>query len=301
MDLISIILQRAAPAARDLRAEERAECTIRTENINSAALWDSRFSLFRKQRQKHLLIQRRIQLEIEPLYRIIMAVFLAAAGQNAGDVYHRGALRDLMRQDVQILRMTDQLVDRAHAELRHDHAQLLCDKLHKVHDILRLAAEVFPQLRPLGRDAHRAGIKIAHAHHDAAEAHQRRGCKSELLRAEHTGNCHIAAGHKLAVCFEAHTAAQTVGNEALVRFGQTKLPRKTGIVNGTARGRAGSAVIAGNEHRLRACLGNACGNGTNARLGDELDGNISVFVGAFQIVDQLCQILDRVDIMVRRR
>ena len=86
-----------------------------------------------------------------------------------------------------------------------------------------------------------------------------------------------------------------------MRFGQTKLPRKTSIVNGTARGRAGSAVIAGNEHRLRACLGNTCGNGTNARLGDELDGNISVFVGAFQIVDQLCQILDRVDIMVRRR
>ena len=79
------------------------------------------------------------------------------------------------------------------------------------------------------------------------------------------------------------------------------LPYLFGAMGMMAVGRAGSAVIAGNEHRLRACLGNACGNGTNARLGDELDGNISVFVGAFQIVDQLCQILDRVDIMVRRR
>ena len=230
-----------------------------------------------------------------------MAVFFAAAGQNAGDVYHRGALRDLMRQDVQILRMADQLVDRAHAELRHDHAQLLRDKLHKMHDILRLAAEVFPQFRSLGRDAHRAGIEIAHAHHDAAKAHQRRSRKPEFLRAEHAGDRHIAAGHKLAVCFKPHPAAQAVGNKTLVRFGQPKLPRKAGIVNGTARRRAGPAVIAGDEHRLRACLGDACGNGADARLGDEFDGNIGVFVGAFQIVDQLRQILDRVDIMVRRR
>ena len=99
MNLISILLQRTAPTARDLRAEERAECTVRTGNINGAALWNSRFSLFRKQRQKHLLIQRRIQLEIEPLCRVIMAVFFAAAGQNAGDIYHRGALRDLMRTE----------------------------------------------------------------------------------------------------------------------------------------------------------------------------------------------------------
>ena len=301
MNLISIILQRTAPTARDLRAEERSERTVRTGNINGAALWNSRFSLFRKQRQQHLLIQRRIQLEIEPLYRIIMAVFFAAAGQNAGDVYHRSTLRDLMRQDVQILRMANQFVNRAHAEFRHDHAQLLRDRLHKIHDILRLAAEVFPQFRPLGCDAHRAGIEIAHAHHDAAKTYQRRSCKPKLLRAEHAGDCHIAAGHKLAVCFKPHPAAQAVGNETLVRFGQTKFPRKAGIVNGTARCRAGSAVIAGDEHRLRTCLGDACGNGADARFGNKLDGDLRIFICAFQIVNQLRQILDRVDIMVRRR
>jgi len=86
-----------------------------------------------------------------------------------------------------------------------------------------------------------------------------------------------------------------------VRFGQTKFPRKAGIVNGTARCRAGSAVIAGDEHRLRTCLGDACGNGADARFGNKLDGDLRIFICAFQIVNQLRQILDRVDIMVRRR
>ena len=157
VDLGGIILQRAAPASRDLCTEERAECTVRTGNIDVAALRSSRFPLFRQQRQKHLLVQRRIQLEIKMLRRVIVAVFFATAGQDARDVYHRSTLRNLMRQDTQILRMADQFVNRAHTELCHDHAQLLRNKLHEIDHIVRLAAEVFPQLRTLGRDAHRTG------------------------------------------------------------------------------------------------------------------------------------------------
>ncbi len=74
------------------------------------------FSPFSAAAAKHLLVQRRIQLEIKMLRRVIVAVFFATAGQDAGDAYHRSTLRNLMRQDTQILRMADQFVNRAHTE-----------------------------------------------------------------------------------------------------------------------------------------------------------------------------------------
>jgi hypothetical protein len=42
-------------------------------------------------------------------------------------------------------------------------------KTHEVHHVLRLAGELVAQLRVLGGDADRAGVEVAHAHHDAAE------------------------------------------------------------------------------------------------------------------------------------
>ena len=155
--------------------------------------------------------------------------------------------------------------------------QLLRDEFHEIHHVFGLAAEVFPQLRPLGGNAHRAGVEIAHAHHDAAEAHQRRGGKAEFLCAQHAGDGHVAAGHELAVGLEAHAAAQAVGDEALVRLGQAELPGQAGVIDGASGRGAGSAVVAGDEDRLRARLGDARGDGADARLGDELDGDLRVF------------------------
>ena len=56
----------------------------------------------------------------------------------------------------------------AHAQPGHDLAQLLGHEQHEVHHVFRLARETPAQLGVLRRDAHRAGVQVAHAHHHAA-------------------------------------------------------------------------------------------------------------------------------------
>ena len=58
------------------------------------------------------------------------------------------------------------------------------DEAHEVDDVLRVAGELLAQLRVLRRDADRAGVEVADAHHDAAERDQRRRREAELLGAE---------------------------------------------------------------------------------------------------------------------
>jgi hypothetical protein len=86
-----------------------------------------------------------------------------------------------------------------------------------------------------------------------------------------------------------------------VRLGEAKLPRQAGILDaGPARG-AGAAVVAGDEDVVGLGLGDTGGDDADADLGDELDGDTGARVGALEIVDELLEILDRVDVVVRWR
>ena len=83
-------------------------------------------------------------------------------------------------------------------------------------------------------------------------------------------------------------------------LGDAQLPRQTCVLDGGAGCSTGAAVIAGHQNDLCAALGNTGGNSANTGLADQLDIDVSIAVGVFQIVDQLCQILDGVDIVVGR-
>ena len=65
--------------------------------------------------------------------------------------------------------------------------------------------------------------------------------------------------------------------------------------------RAGAAVISADEHDVGMRLGDAGGNGSDADFGDELDADPRMVVGVFQVVNELRQVLNRVNIMMRRR
>ncbi len=67
------------------------------------------------------------------------------------------------------------------------------------------------------------------------------------------------------------------------------------------RRRARSAIITGNRDVIGARLGNTGGNRTDADFRDQLHRDIGFGIDVLQIVDELRQIFDGVDIMVRRR
>ena len=127
--------------------------------------------------------------------------------------------------DVEAVGAADHLVDRAEAELRHQLAHFLGDEAEEVLDELRRAGELLAQLRILRRDADRAGVQMADAHHDAAHHDERRRGEAVLLGAEQRADDHVAAGLHLAVDLHDDAVAQLVEDEHLLRLGEPELPR----------------------------------------------------------------------------
>ena len=197
--------------------------------------------------------------------------------------------------------LADHLVDGAETQLRHQFPHFLGDEHEEVLDELRLAGEPLPQHRVLRGHTDRAGVEVAHAHHDAAGHHQRCGGEAELLGAEQRGDHDVAAGLELAVDLHDDAVAKTVEQQRLLGLGQPEFPRRARVLLRGQRGGAGAAVMAGDEHHVGVRLRHARGNRADAVLADQLHVHPRLRVGVLQVVDQLREILDRVDVVVRRR
>jgi hypothetical protein len=202
---------------------------------------------------------------------------------------------------VDFFNAADHLVHGAEAELGHVLAHLLGDKEEEVDDVLGLAGEAGAQHRVLRGDADRAGIQVALAHHDAAHGDERHSGEAELFSAEQCGDNDVAAGLELAVGLDLDAAAQIVEQKDLLRLGEAELPGKAGMLDGTERGSAGSAIIARDEHHIGMGFGDASGDGADADFGDQLDGDARLRVDVLEVVDELGEIFDGVDVVVRRR
>ncbi len=103
------------------------------------------------------------------------------------------------QRGVQRSHLADSLVEGAEAQLRHVFPNLFGDEHEEVLDELGLAGETLPQQRVLGGHADRAGVQVAHPHHDAAGHHQRGGGEAEFLGAEQRTDHHVATRLELAV------------------------------------------------------------------------------------------------------
>lgn len=66
------------------------------------------------------------------------------------------------------------------------------------------------------------------------------------------------------------------------------------------RAGAGAAIVAGDGDQIGVSLGDPSGDGADARFGNQLDGDQGTRVDLLEIEDQLRQILDRVDVVMRR-
>ena len=154
----------------------------------------------------------------------------------------------------------DHVVELRIAELREDLARLLGHEAEEAHHVLGVAGELLAQLRVLRGDADRAGVQVADAHQDAAERDQRDRAEAELVRAEHRADHDVAAGAELPVDVHANAAAQVVHHQRLLRLGEPDLPRHARVLDRGERRRARAALEAGDLHRLRVRLRDACGD-----------------------------------------
>ena len=111
----------------------------------------------------------------------------------------------------------------------------------------------------------------------------------------------VAAGLELAVGLDDDPVAQAVEQQGLLGLGQAELPRAAGVLERGQRRRAGAAVVAGDQHDVGVRLGDAGRDRADADLGDQLHVDAGRRVGVLEVVDQLGEVLDRVDVVVRRR
>ena len=142
---------------------------------------------------------------------------------------------------------------------------------------------------------------MALAQHDAALRDERRRGDAELVRAEQTGDGDVAARLDLAVGLHDDAPAQVVRHEHLLRLGDAELPRQASVLDGRLRRCAGAAGIPADEDDVAVGLGHAGGDGPDADLRDELHVDAGLRVRVLEVVDQLRQVLDGVDVVVRRR
>ena len=205
------------------------------------------------------------------------------------------------RPRLQPVRPSDHLVHRPEAELCHQLADVFRHEPEVVLDELGPAREVLPQLGVLRGDADRAGVQMADAHHDAAGDDERGRREAELLGAEQGGDDHVPPGFQLAVDLHDDAVAEPVHHQDLLRFGEAELPRDAAVLDRGERRRPGAAVVAGDQHDVGVRLGHAGRDGADADFGHQLHVDPRVAVRVLQVVNELRQILDRVDVVVRRR
>src|SRR3712207_2461132 len=83
---------------------------------------------------------------------------------------------------LQPVRAADHLLEGAEAHISHELPHLLREEEEVVDDVLRRSGELPPELRVLGGYADRAGVQVAHPHHDAARRDQWGGREGEVDR-----------------------------------------------------------------------------------------------------------------------
>ena len=84
-------------------------------------------------------------------------------------------------------------------------------------------------------------------------------------------------------------------------FRKPQFPGKSGILDGTSGRRPGASVISGDQDHACPGLCHAGRHRADPGLGHQLDGNPGVFVCIFTVIDQLGQILNGINVVVRRR
>src|SRR5574344_1527813 len=196
---------------------------------------------------------------------------------------------------------SNNVVQALEAHLRKLFAHFARNKSEVVHHVGVLADESFAKLFVLCGNACRTSVEVAFAHHDATQCDKGTCCNAELFGTEAGHFYHVVDGFQRPVGLYFNSSAQVVHYQCLLSFGKAKLNRHTGIFD--RAGWAGTRSTFGTRYynEVGMCFGYACSNSSYTIFGDKFNTYFCLRIGAFEVEYELCQILDRVNIVVRWR
>ena len=203
---------------------------------------------------------------------------------------------------VQQVGAADHLLQRAEAERGQDLAHLLGDEAEQVDDLLRRAGELRAQRFVLRADADRAGVGMALAHHDAAHGDRARRCRCRTPPRPAS-----RPSRRRGRCGCRRRCASVTRWRRLFSV-STWLASVSPISHGTPAYLievCGEAPVPPTWPEIR--ITSAFALATPAAMvpmpvdGDQLHADARIGIDLLQVVDELRQVLDRIDVVVRRR
>ena len=197
--------------------------------------------------------------------------------------------------------MSDHFIDGPEAQFRHDLTQFPCHEPDEIDDVVGSSGEPLAQFRILCGHAYRTGVQMAFPHHDAAFHDEGRGGHAPFFCTEQGGDGDVTTGLHLPVSLHGHSASQPVADKGLMGFRQSEFPGKSGMPDRADRRGARTTVVSGDQDDIGFCLGHPGGDRPHPGLGHQFYADAGLAVGILQIEDQLRQIFDGIDIMVRGR
>ncbi len=211
----------------------------------------------------------------------------------------------LRRKTVQLFQQVgaaNQIHQTFYAQLRHQLAGFTGDKFKVVGHFERQAViVVLTQFVILSCDAGGAVVQVANTQVFTAQRDHRTGAEAETFGAQDRGLNDVEAGFQAAVHLQADFMTQTVRHQCLLGFHQTQFPRTPGVFHRRERACAGAAIVARDGNQVRIGFRDAGCDGADARFGNQLHGNHRLRVNLLEVENQLRQIFNRVDIVMRRR
>ena len=200
------------------------------------------------------------------------------------------------------IRPSDQFVERADSELCHAFPNLFGYEAEEIDDHVGQTGKVLASQHVVLRCyAGRASIEVANTQVLAAQRDHRCRTEAEAFRAEHGSFDDVQAGLEPAVGLQPHLVTHAIHAQHLVCFRQSQLPGAAGVFHRTERAGAGAPVVPRDRNQVRVCLHHAGRDGAHAGFGHELHGYERVRIDLLEIEDQLRQILDRINVVMRRR
>ena len=142
---------------------------------------------------------------------------------------------------------------------------------------------------------------MALPHHDATLRDEGGGAESHLVGTKQGGDYDITARSHASVCLDRDPPPQPVGNQSLMGFRQTGFPVGACVHDRSQGTGAGPPIVARNQNMIGMRFGHTGRDGAYPYFGNQLDADSGPWVDVLQVVDELLEVLDRVDVMVRRR
>jgi hypothetical protein len=166
--------------------------------------------------------------------------------------------------------------------------------------MLRFADKTLAQLRILGSHTHGTGVEVAHPHHNAAQRHQRCRGEPKLFGTKQRGDDNITPGLQLAIGFNDDSGAEIIEQQGLVSLGEAEFPGQTGMFNARLRRRARATVVPADQNHIGVGFSHTRRDRADADFRNQFNADSRVVIRVLKVVNQLRQVFDRVNIVMRR-